>query len=133
MRLARLAPVNARFAGDQLIQHQAECEDVAAGVGFAPLDLLRRHILQRAEDGAFAGERGLRCRLRTRFSPSRSREPSRRCFPREYCSGLEVAVRDLLAMRRIDRVEDLAGEPSGLLSIGAGPWSGLPSTYSMTR
>ncbi len=41
------------LAGDQLIQHQAECEDVVLRASaFAPLDLLRRHILQRAEDGS---------------------------------------------------------------------------------
>jgi hypothetical protein len=83
-----------------LIEHSAECKNVAAGVRFFSLDLLRRHVLNRADDAARRGERSQwtrpaqrgrrskrrrrcsrsrRCRLRAlRLSPDQSPSASRR-------------------------------------------------------
>jgi hypothetical protein len=51
------AAVERAFAGRHLIEQRAECEKVAAGVGLDPFELLRRHVLERAENRAFLGER----------------------------------------------------------------------------
>src|SRR6185503_7591781 len=40
-----------------LVEHAAQRPDVAAGVGLLALELLRRHVLERADDRAFGGER----------------------------------------------------------------------------
>src|SRR5437016_3674636 len=54
------------LAGDHFIKHEAECEDIAARVGFFAVKELRRHVLNRPEnlpllghllDGCFSGRR----------------------------------------------------------------------------
>ena len=52
-RLARAG--ERRFAGDHLVQHQPKGEDVAARIGFFPMEQLRRHVLNRPEDFALLG------------------------------------------------------------------------------
>ena len=44
-------------AGHHLVEHGAEREDVAARIDVAPLELLGRHVEQRAEDRARPGQR----------------------------------------------------------------------------
>ena len=44
-------------AGDHLVDHAPQREDVAPVIGVLALDLLRRHVVQRSEDRAGAGER----------------------------------------------------------------------------
>ena len=46
------------LARDHFEEHRAEREDVRARVRFRAFDLLRRHVLERAEDRALGGERG---------------------------------------------------------------------------
>ena len=65
--LAGVAPLNARAPGQHFVEHAAEREDVGAVVGLLALDLLRRHVVERAEDrarrrSAGAGRRGSRPR-----------------------------------------------------------------------
>ena len=45
-------------ARDHLVEHGAEREDVAARIGLVPFELLGRHVLQRAGDGARRAEIG---------------------------------------------------------------------------
>src|SRR6185436_8203492 len=45
-------------AGQQLIEHQTERKDVAARIGILSFELLRSHVLDRAEDLSCAGQRG---------------------------------------------------------------------------
>ena len=52
---ARLTlPREGLLARHHLVDDRAEREDVRAGVSLFPLELLGSHVLQRAEDGAFA-------------------------------------------------------------------------------
>ena len=54
---ARLA-LERRPAGQHLEEQRAEREDIGARVGLEPFDLLRRHVLERAEDRALRGQFG---------------------------------------------------------------------------
>jgi hypothetical protein len=52
---ARLASAVERFvAGQHLVQHRTEREDVGADIGFLPFQLLGRHVLEGANDRAGA-------------------------------------------------------------------------------
>jgi hypothetical protein len=54
---ARPAPTLERpMTGDRLIKHAAERPDIASRVGLSALELLRRHVLHRAENGALRGD-----------------------------------------------------------------------------
>ena len=56
---ARLAGAHeTSAAGDHLVEHCAEGEDVGARVGLFAFELLGRHVGIGSEDGAFDGERG---------------------------------------------------------------------------
>jgi hypothetical protein len=52
------------LAAEHFVQHAAEGKDVRTGVSRGPLQLLGRHVVQRAEEGPSAGQRSLRCELR---------------------------------------------------------------------
>src|SRR6185295_17162058 len=55
---ARLALARERLpAGQHLVEDASEREEVAARVGLPALELLRRHVLERAEDRAASRER----------------------------------------------------------------------------
>ena len=43
------------LARRHFVQQQSKCENVRANIGFESLNLLWRHVLHRAEDGAHAG------------------------------------------------------------------------------
>ena len=58
IRLACVLPSNAFSPGEHLVQHRAEREDVGARVRLAALELLGRHVLERAEDRAMTGQFG---------------------------------------------------------------------------
>ena len=45
-------------SGQHLVEHRAEREDVGARIGLLALELLGRHVLQRAEDRALRGQIG---------------------------------------------------------------------------
>src|SRR5579872_1857786 len=51
-------PLKRSLTGSHLVKHSAEGEDVGAGVGFFAFDLLGRHVLDSADDGA-SGVSGL--------------------------------------------------------------------------
>ncbi len=46
------------MAGEQLVEDAAEREDVGPRVDLFAFDLLRRHVLRRADDDVRTGERG---------------------------------------------------------------------------
>ena len=52
-------PSNALLARRHLVEHAAQREDVRARVGLLPLELLRRHVLKRAEDRPLLRQRPL--------------------------------------------------------------------------
>ena len=108
-------------ARDHLIEHCAKGKDIAARVRFFALDLLRRHVLNRANDTAGRGQRCERsqwagaaqrgCRRKRR----RSRRRRRALRAQRFCQaevhqfgaargqhdipGLQVAMNNALAMR----------------------------------
>lgn len=65
LRLERLP------AGDHLVEHRPEREDVAARIGVEPFDLLGRHVLERAQDGSLHRQRRRRGGQHGRGRPRR--------------------------------------------------------------
>jgi hypothetical protein len=118
-----------RAAGRHLVEHAAERPDVAARVGLLAFELLGRHVLERADDGALGGERlrdGRRLGEPAMLTPlpPPARPPRARAEVhqlgaalREHdVAGLEIAVDDAGAVRAIERVGDLrraATRPAG--------------------
>ena len=136
------------LAGEQLVEHAAEREDVGARVGLAAFDLLRRHVLRRAEDHVRAGERLGRSDRRSRWTPWRSPtppQPARASFARPKSSSLTPAlVSRMLAGFRSRWTMPLRCAASSASQICARVLQRLverqralraasPSTYSITR
>ena len=145
-----LLPTNARLPDDHFVQEHAEREDVRPGVGLAAFQLLRRHVLQRADHGA--RRRQIRSRRQGR-QPTERRSPppalpapnlgqpeveQLRSARRQHDVGrLQVAVHHAPAVRLVQRVGNLetqlqaSSRPSAPRSSRAASVS--PSRYSMTR
>jgi hypothetical protein len=114
-------PSNAPAPGEQFVEHAAERPDVAARVGLAALELLGRHVLERAEQRALGGEP---CRRLRERRERRARAPARgghragesevhelRARAGEHdVRGLQVAMDHARAMRAVERVGDLGAE-----------------------
>ena len=126
---ARLVLAGERLAARQhLEQHGAKREDVGARVRFLALDLLRRHVLKRPQDGALRRKRrssggDRRCcgagkgSGRVDFRQSEVEElclrgtGSRRdALHQHHVAGLQVAMHDPLTMRAIERTGDVNGD-----------------------
>ena len=45
------------LAGGHFVKRGAEGKNIAAGIGFAAIELLGRHVLKRADDGSLRGKR----------------------------------------------------------------------------
>ena len=106
------------LANRHLVEHRSQGEDVGAGVGRPALDLLRRHVRQRAEQCPFPRQvgRGLRG---LELAPAGSADErgdhlgqaeveELHARPRQHhVAGLQVAVNDPLAVRRVQGTGDL--------------------------
>ena len=101
-------------SGNDLVERGAEGEDVGAGVGRLAVELLRRHVLQRAQDGSRAGQRrragrGLAAAgFRLARAELRQAEVEQlHAVGREHhVPRLQIAVDDPLPVRRVERVRD---------------------------
>ncbi len=85
--------VEPRLHGEQFVQRQAQRIDVAAGVGF-PVELLRCHVAERAEDVAGVRQVLLVCRL----GEAEVGHPHTAPSVEEQVGRLDVAVDDPLAV-----------------------------------
>ena len=102
----RACTLEGPFAGQHLVQHAPEAEKIAARVGFLALQLLRRHILQRAENLSLGCQR-LR-HSAVGFSERRGfefRQPEVQqldaLLRHEDVGGLQIPVRDAFVVRGI--------------------------------
>ena len=115
----RCLPLEGAVARDQLIKDAAKGEDVGAGIDVTRFDLLRRHVLGRADDGVCASEQR-DCRLLGRRAWRRSHAGGRRrqlgeseveeldaLLGDEDIGRLEIAMDDALAVRRVECLADL--------------------------
>ena len=122
-RLARSR--NAFLPGRHLVEHRAEREDVRPRVGLLALELLRRHVLERAEDRAFLRQVGVlrrqrgQPRLRLDRRRHRLRQPEveqlHARLRQHDVAGLQVPVHDPLPVRLVQCVGDLDAVPQRLL------------------
>ena len=105
------------------MKHGAERENVADRLGVAALELLRRHVLQSAEDQSLAGERLDNGRSRG-VRRGRHVETGALCqpeveelgaLPREHdVARLQITMHDPTAMRLVERIGHLDGDPQRL-------------------
>ena len=106
-------------AGDHLVDHGAEREDVGARVGLFAVELFRRHVLQGAEDRASAGQPSGRRRAGGSGGNGRRRaqlgeaevEDVRPSLREHHVARLQVPVHDAPAVRLVEGVGDLDRVP----------------------
>jgi hypothetical protein len=121
------------------VEDAAQGEEVAARVRLPALELLGRHVLEGAEDGAHRGERRRQLLGRelaelgaARLRPARGVEFRQAeieqldaALGEEDVAGLEVAVDDPGRVRALERVGDLDPEPEDLLDRERPPLDAL--------
>ena len=128
-------------ACEQLVEHDAEREDVAARVELATRGLLGRHVGDRAEHDA--GTRRLRISrlargLLGRFGETEVGELRVTALTHEDVRGLDVAMQDVGGVRSRERIRDADQKLDALPpAVDRAPTyqscSVPPSTYSVTR
>ena len=148
IRLVRVLPSKARASRGHLVEHGAQREDVGARVGRLPLELLGRHVLERADDRALLGERPrLGVERRLDRDDGRSVAGSRGqaeveelgAAARQHdVAGLQVAVDDARRGARRRAPARSARRGAGRPRSGSGPLasrcaSDSPSMSSSTR
>ena len=104
-RLART--LEGFLTSDHLVGDRAKGEDVAARVSVPCFELLRRHVVQRADQGAHRRQ-GRRYRRDGRHhlcDPEIEQLHARLC--QHHVAGLQVSMDDPCPMRPIERVGDL--------------------------
>lgn len=104
------------LAGEELVQDDTRAEEVRSRVGGLANALLRRHVGRRADDHA---RRGQLRRVDARHAEVRDLE--RAVAPHQQIRRLDVAVDDPVAMRALERVEQLGHEVDDLAEIEADP------------
>ena len=112
------------LTGEQFVEHQAERKNVAAGVGGFRLQLLRRHVVQRADDLPLLGERLREVGFLQQTTLLREPEVEQLdpLLRNEYVARFQIPMSYALLMCRIQRVENLARVVDGLFErlIAAG-------------
>jgi len=103
------------LAGEHFVEDRAERKDVAARVEFPGFDLLGRHVLEGANDGALlghgggsrdgGGERCSRSKWERGFCEAEIEE-LRTGFRDHDVAGLQIAMNDALAMGLIEGIGD---------------------------
>ncbi len=114
----RIRTVEGPAASEHFVQHATEREQVAARIGFLALQLLRRHVLQRAHHFAFARdglrERGVGFLERSAvLGQSKIQQLNPRARYQDI-GGLQIAMRNAFFVRGIQRIQNLIGVFGGL-------------------
>ena len=140
IRLAWLLPGERLLPGHHLVEHAAEREDVGARVGLAALELLGRHVLERAEDRAARRQRlallerrrqarGLR-HLGSCPAPTSFARPKSSSFTPDFVSMTLPGFRSRwtipLPVRGVERVGDLDRDLAAPGRSAARPWPADP-------
>ena len=112
--------VERAMTGRHLVDHRAEGPDVAPRVGLAALDLLGRHVVHGPDEGARRRDRrvghelrdaGRRVLRRWRQHLRQAEVQQLRPGARQHdVGGLEIAMRDVGAMRALHRAGDLQAD-----------------------
>ena len=127
--------------GQHLEQHAAEREEVGARVRFEPFDLLRSHVLERAENGALRGDArrrrrrhraGAGDRRRVRFREAEV-EQLRARLRQHHVAGLQIAMDDASAMRRVERRRHLNRDRQGLSGRQRALRQSVPQRFSVEQ
>ena len=113
------------LAGQHLVEHSTEREDVAAAIDFFAFDLFGRHVLEGANNGAFLCDRRM---LRRSNGGQCGQARGRRCsaskakvqelgsrFGEHDIAGLEVAVNDSVTVSFVESVGDFAPDLQDLI------------------
>jgi hypothetical protein len=97
-------------AGEHLVEHRADGEQIRSSVHRIARRVLRRHVARRAEYHSIAGERQQRA-LRLFDGHARNAEVEQlRAVPgQEDVRGFQVAMQHAAAMQRTQGIEDLEG------------------------
>ncbi len=91
-------PLERPRAGQELVQHDAQREEIAASVEVAPLDLLRGHVGRRPEQDTGLGE--VRRRV---LGEAEVGHLQGAVFQHHQVRRLDVAVHDVILMRIVER------------------------------
>jgi hypothetical protein len=118
----RRVPRKRPFTGDHFVEHAAEGEDICPGISRRALQLLRRHVVQGAQQcpctGQWTqrGELGEPCTgdLNPRFREAEI-EQLRSGLRQHDVAGLQVAVDDAGLVRPCEGVGDLDADLEGLV------------------
>ncbi len=119
-------------AGDALVEHDAEREDVAAEVELVAQDLLRAHVARRAHAGAGLGQ----VAQRVVAGDAEVHQLHLALVGDDDVGRLDVAVDDAAEVRVVERTRDLQRDDRGHLHRQRGvscsrSYRSMPCTYSM--